>query len=90
MKLLSLLHFFKSNLTSFRHEMFLSEEEKKYKTVSNGLFSHAPRLFLTRNKQTTTLQRQLSRPCTFFSHHLKNHIERFDVSLQHSLRQTGN
>ena len=37
-----------------------------------------------------TLQRQLNRPCAFYSHLFKNHIERFDVAAQHSLRQTGN
>ena len=37
-----------------------------------------------------TLQRQLNRPCAFFSHLFKNHIERFHVAMQHSLWQTGN
>ena len=37
-------------------------------------------MFLTRSKQTMTLQRQLNRPCAFFSDLFKNHIERFDVA----------
>ena len=46
--------------------------------------------FLTRNKQTMTLQHQLNRPCAFFCLFVKNHIKCFDVALQHSLRPTGN
>ena len=39
---------------------------------------------------TTTLLGQLNRPCAFSSHLFKNHIEHFDVAMQHSLSQTGN
>ena len=37
-----------------------------------------------------TLRRQFTRHYAFFFHLFKNHIQRFDVAVQHSLRQTGN
>ena len=46
-------------------------------------------VFLTRNKQTVTLQRQPNHPCAFV-HLFKKQIERFDVAVKQSLRQTGN
>ena len=36
-----------------------------------------------------TLQRQLN-GSTFFLHLFSNHVERFDIAVQHSLLQTGN
>ena len=47
MKLLSLSHFLEVNLTSFLPKCFFQKNEiEKFITVSNGLFSHAPLMFL--------------------------------------------
>ena len=69
----------------------LALEEGSIILRSNAVFSEFrfTNVFLTRNKQTMTLQNHLSCPA-FFCHLFKSHMKHFDVAVQHSLRQKGN
>ena len=61
MKLLSLLHFFKLNLTLlyFLPKCFFQKKTiENFKTVSNGLFSHAPLIFWKNKIDTAASNRE--------------------------------